>query len=127
MTGEAVATALGIVATVFVIVAALWRFVVLPNLREQLFEPVQTTRRQVTENKHANTDPTLLDKVDDLERAIADVGNHVDLIGLNLLAVLKRLGEHIGESTEDRAHLWLIIGGLIHEESRQEGRNHDTD
>lgn len=116
MSGEAVATALGVVVTTFAVIAALWRYVVLPNLREQLFDPIRENNRQLTENRHTNAHPTILDKFEDMERTLRDATNHVDMVALNQLAVLRRLGEHIGESEADRRNLWLIIGSLIHEE-----------
>lgn len=106
--GEVLALTLAVCA----LLGIAWRVVILPNLRTHLFEPVRDTRRQVTENKHANRIPTLVDKIDDLE-------NHVELVALNQLAILRRLGAHIGESEQDRARLWLMIESLTHEHRRK--------
>lgn len=105
--GEVLALTLAVCA----LLGIAWRVVVLPNLRTHLFEPVRDTRRQVTENNHANPSPTLVDKIDDLE-------NHVELVALNQLAILRRLGAHIGESEQDRARLWLMIDSMVHEHRR---------
>lgn len=108
---DAVATlgaVLGVVLSGLALLAAAWRWVVLPNLREQLFTPVAETRRQVSENRHTNRHPTLMDRLDDVESSL-------DVVALNQLAILKRLGAHIGESTQDRAALWLIVESLTHE------------
>lgn len=105
--GEVLALALATCA----LLGIAWRVVVLPNLKTHLFDPVRDTRRQVTENRHKNKDPTVLDRIDDLE-------NHIELVALNQLAVLRRLGAHIGESEQDRARLWLMVESLTHEHRR---------
>lgn len=105
---ETAGAVLGVVLAVLALLGVGWKFVVLPNLREQLLEPVKETNRQVTENKHANRDPTMLDRLHDLEQL-------VEAVGLNQTAILRRLGRHIGESEQDRANLWLIVESLIHE------------
>jgi hypothetical protein len=106
--GEVLAISLGICAFLGIV----WRALILPNLKTHLFDPVKDTRRQVTENKHKNRNPTVLDRIDDLE-------NHIELVALNQLATLRRLGAHIGESEQDRARLWLMIESLTHEARRQ--------
>lgn len=99
----------GLALAVCALLAILWRVVVLPNLREQLFKPIQESHRQVTQNRHANPQPTVLDRLDDIE-------NSVELVGLNLLAVLRRLGE----SERDRERLWLIVESIVHEQKGKE-------
>jgi hypothetical protein len=106
---ETVGAVLAVVVTAFAVVGALWRFVILPNLREQLLRPVEETRRQVMENKHVNRKPTLLDRLDDVEQTL-------EAIGLNQTALMKQIGDHVGESVADRRHLWLVIEALVHEE-----------
>lgn len=114
--GGILAVTLGVLG----ILGAIWRWIILPNLREQLVEPLRETRRQVTENKHRNKTPTILDRLDDIEQII-------EAVGLNQQAIMRlqmRLGEHIGESTKDRQHLWLMVESLAHEH-RQKGRHTD--
>jgi hypothetical protein len=107
-----VGAVLAVVVTAFAVVGVLWRFVLLPNLREQLLRPVEETRRQVMENRHVNKRPTLLDRLDDVEQTL-------EAIGLNQTALMKQIGEHIGESTNDRAHLWLVIEALVQQTERK--------
>lgn len=107
---ETVGAVLAVVVAAFVVVGAIWRFVLLPNLREQLIRPIEETRRQVSENKHVNRRPTILDRLDDVEQTL-------EAIGLNQTAVLRQISEHVGESATDRRHLWLVIEALIHEEA----------
>lgn len=115
---ETLGASIGVVLGVLAILGLIWRFLLLPNLREQLLKPVDETRRQVTENRHLNRQPTVLDRLDDLQ-------NHVDLLALNQLAVLRKLGAHMTESAEDRHHLWLMVESLIHEHREGEETPHD--
>lgn len=130
--GELVSVAVGVI----VILGVMWRFVVLPNLREQLYKPVAETKRQVTENRHANPSPTVLDRLDDLGSQLAELVHTVDAIGLTQSAVLRVAGKlnrmeaavasHVHSSEEDRRRLWLIIESLIHEEHQTERMQHDS-
>lgn len=113
---------------VIVILGVFWRFVVLPNLREQLYKPVRETNRQVSENKHSNPSPTVLDRLDDIGNQVSELSNTVDAIGLTQAAVLRiagklsrmetKIGHHISMSEDDRRRLWLVVESLIHEEAR---------
>lgn len=109
--GAAVGVLLGLAALVGVI----WKYVVLPNLREQL-GLIRETHKQVTENGHSNAAPTVLDRIDDVAHAQRSTDATVSLLALNLNAVMQQLANHTGESTEDRRRLWLIVETLIHED-----------
>lgn len=133
---DVVATGLGVIATLLVVVGALWKWVVLPNLREQLFRPVEETRRQVVENKHANTPPTVLDKIDDVAAQLVDLAATVDAVALTQGAVLRvaarlrkveqSLGEHLAAAGEAERRIWLLLESLVHEEhAQQEGKTDD--
>lgn len=115
---ETLGTSLGVVLAILAVLGLLWRFVLLPNLREQLFQPIEDTRRQVVENRHKHTRPTILDRIDDVEQTL-------EAIALNQQAILKRLGDHIGESTTDRSHLWLMVESLIYDRRTGRKQRHD--
>ena len=116
---ETLGAVLGVTLAMLALMGALWRWVVLPNLREQLLKPVEETRVQVTENRHRHRPPTVRDQLDDVETTLKDIANHVDLVALNLLAVSKQIGTHIGESEQDRARLWLMVESLVHEQGKR--------
>jgi hypothetical protein len=113
---EVLGALVGIAVGVVVLLGSLWRFVVLPNLREQL-TLARETNKQVSQNGHANSAPTVLDRLDDVERASRQVEASVSLLALNVNALMQQLANHTGESTEDRRRLWLIVESLIHEAS----------
>lgn len=50
-----------------------WKYLVLPNLREQLIKPVQETHRATTVNGGQNNPATLLDKVGDLKDGLKEL------------------------------------------------------
>lgn len=112
---------LGVVVALLVICGALWSWVVLPNLREQLLKPVAENRRQLTENRHQHRRPTVLDRLDDLEQTLVDVEQMLEGVALNQTAILAKLGDHIGESAQDRVALWLNVDRL---HRRRKGRKH---
>lgn len=65
---------LGVVAGTILSVCALIglavRVALVPYLRDTLVRPVQETHRQVTQNRHANPEPTVLDRIDDVHDAV---------------------------------------------------------
>lgn len=63
---ELIYATLGIVVLACTIIGLAARFVLLPWLRSELVEPVQETHKQVTENHHSNTVPTVLDRIEDV-------------------------------------------------------------
>lgn len=54
------------------------RFVLLPWLREHLVGPVQQVKKQVSENQHANQQPTVLDRIDDVQTELKALGKMFD-------------------------------------------------
>ena len=67
---EIIGSVVAIIVGLLVIVGAGWKWVVLPNLREQLIEPVQETRRQVMVNGNRDpNNPTLKDQLCTLQQA----------------------------------------------------------
>lgn len=58
---------LGTTASILVLVGILVRYVLLPYLREHLIAPVKQVEKQVSENHHSNKEPTVLDRIDDVQ------------------------------------------------------------
>jgi hypothetical protein len=69
-TREGITWVLGTLLTVSVLVGMAVRFILLPWLRDHLAVPVDEVRRQVSENHHKHTPPTLPDRI---ETVSADV------------------------------------------------------
>lgn len=116
---ETLGAMLGVVLGTMALIGAAVRWILLPYLRDTLFTPLREAHRQVTENKHSNPSPTLLDRLDDLEQL-------VEAVGLNQQAVLRlqlKLDRHVGESSQDRARLWLMVESLIHEQRGKRGKH----
>ena len=49
------------------------RFVLVPYLKEHLIKPVKSVEQQVTVNKHVTRPPTMLDKIDTVQREVASM------------------------------------------------------
>jgi hypothetical protein len=73
------ATALSVTLAVGAIIGGFVKWVVLPNLRDMVRQQTEI-HKQVTENHHSNDKPTLLDKLDDIERAVDRVDTKVDKV-----------------------------------------------
>lgn len=61
---------LGTVIALSTLVGLAVRFVLMPYLREHLVKPMRQVEKQVTENHHSNPKPTILDRLDDIEKAL---------------------------------------------------------
>lgn len=69
---DVIAAALSAVVLGLTLVGLAVRYVLMPYLREHLIQPVKETRKQVTENHHSNTVPTVLDRIDDVANQVAE-------------------------------------------------------
>lgn len=72
-TRETISWVLGTSISVSILIGLLIKFVLMPYLREHLVKPMKQVEKQVTENHHSNAKPTMLDRFDDIEKAIAEV------------------------------------------------------
>jgi hypothetical protein len=123
-----IAAEVGVVATavlaVCAVVGLIVRFVLLPYLRAEVVEPVKETHRQVTpHHRPANAEPTIVDRLDDVQselRAVAEVAEGLskkvranrDLIaaaGHSADAAHARLTEHEAWAREEDRRLWRAI------------------
>jgi len=53
------------------------KFILLPYLRDHLVDPMKQVKKQVTENHHSNTVPTVLDRIDDVSKQVGSLGEVV--------------------------------------------------
>jgi hypothetical protein len=115
VTGTELLAILGAVAGLAVALCVLLgyfaKFVAVPYLREHLFDPVKETRHQVTVNGHVSRDPTLLDKVDSLQKDNDD-------IRADLATAARMFEGHIDRSAGEWGRLWSAIRHL--EDNRKE-------
>jgi hypothetical protein len=68
------------------------------RLTHELHKPVQETHRQVSVNRHVSNPPTLLDKVDRVQRELG--------------AAALMFEGHMDASSDDRAALWRHVTEL---------------
>lgn len=101
---------------VLLLVGLFYRFVMLPQLRRDLIQPVQETHRQVTTNHHTSKERTVLDRLTDLETKIED-GNtettelrgEVNELRSDMTVFVVRFGEHLSASERESERLWSAI------------------
>lgn len=75
-TRDGITWVLGTLISLSVLTGLAVRFVLLPWLRDHLTDPVREVQRQVTENHHKHTPPTLPDRIDEVStdvKALAQV------------------------------------------------------
>lgn len=91
--------------------AAGWcaRYIVLPWLRANLVNPVEHVKKQVTENQHSNKVPTVLDRLDDVQEAVATLTLKVEAAHLAANIDRARLETHLGWSHEEVNRIWHAI------------------
>ena len=60
--------------TASIIIGLAVRLILMPYLRDHLIKPMAQVKRQVSENHHHNSEPTVLDRIDDVGTAVARNG-----------------------------------------------------
>jgi len=70
---ELVTWILGTTISLSVLVGLAVRFVLMPYLRDHLVKPMKQVEKQVSENHHSNKVPTVLDRIDDVQKAVNDM------------------------------------------------------
>jgi hypothetical protein len=111
---------LGIVAAVLVSLSVLaglaTRYVLVPYLRDHLVRPVQETHRQVTQNRHANVEPTVLDRIDDVHDAVRRVADTMVAVQAVANAAARsssgahrRLDQHSAWADVEVSRIWSSI------------------
>lgn len=100
-----VAACIGITLGLCTLAGLAVRFVLMPWLREHLVTPVKETNHQVTVNGHVSRDPTLLDKVDHLQR---EIGRYRE----DMQVAARMFEGHIDRSAGEWGRLWSAIHHL---------------
>lgn len=72
---------------------------------QELTVPVQEVHRQVSVNRHVSNPPTLLDKIDHVQRRLEEQG-------LELRGAATMFEGHMNASSDDRADLWRHVQAL---------------
>lgn len=72
-TRDVITWILGTAVTASVLIGLGTKFVLMPYLKEHLISPMKQVEKQVTENHHSNSVPTVLDRIDDVQEAVEDL------------------------------------------------------
>lgn len=106
----------GALVSLCVLLGLVVRFVLVPYLRDQLVRPVQETHRQVTQNRHANPEPTVLDRIDDvhdevkmLRDTFAAVQAVANAAARSSAAAHRKLDQHSAWADVEVTRLWTAV------------------
>ena len=69
---------LGTIVTGLVLIGFAVRYVLMPYLRDHLVKPVEAVRKQVTDNHHANAEPTLPDRIDEVRTEVSALARFLE-------------------------------------------------
>lgn len=64
---------LGTIIALFTVLGLIVKFVLVPYLKEHLVDPMKQVEKQVSENHHSNEVPTVLDRIDDVSKAVTSL------------------------------------------------------
>lgn len=107
-TRDGITWVLGTLISLSVLAGLAVRFVLLPWLREHLMQPVDEVRRQVSENHHKHTPPTLPDRI--------------DALGLDVKALARVLEGHLESGDEWLEHITSSLSTIRERVAALEGR-----
>lgn len=106
----------GALVSVCVLLGLVVRFVLVPYMREALVKPVQETHRQVTQNRHANPEPTVLDRIDDVHDSVKRLTDTVVAVqaianaaARSTAGAHRRLDQHTAWADVEVGRLWSNI------------------
>lgn len=99
---EAITWTLGTLLSLATLVGIATKFVLLPYIRAHVVDPLRETRHQVTVNHHSSTEPTVLDRIDDVANKVDALGETVTELSnrdasneANMTALTLVLDEHL--------------------------------
>jgi hypothetical protein len=89
-----------------VVVGLAVRFILMPYLREHLIDPMKQVKKQVTENHHSNQNPTVLDRIDDVQSLVEEIRDMQN----GYMALTAEFAKHLNWSEAEVSRLWRAIG-----------------
>lgn len=116
LTATDVSVYAGALLSTFAVLGLVVRYALVPYLRDQLVIPVKETHRQVTQNRHQNREPTVLDRIDDVHDAVQRVEASVVAVQAVANAAARsaggahrRLDQHVAWAREEDTRLWQAV------------------
>lgn len=101
-TRELVTWTIGTLIGLSVLIGLAVKYLLMPYLRDHLIVPMRQVEKQVSENSHSNREPTVLDRIDDVQ-------DTVNRIATGLEKANERFDRHLGWSHEEANRLWHAI------------------
>jgi len=72
-TRELITWILGTTISLSVLIGLAVKFVLMPYLYDHLVKPMKQVEKQVSENHHSNKVPTVLDRIDDVQKTVEEM------------------------------------------------------
>lgn len=69
-TRDLISWILGTTVSLSIIIGLIVKFILMPYLRDHLVRPMKQVEKQVSENHHSNKNPTVLDRIDDVQQDV---------------------------------------------------------
>lgn len=92
-----------IAGAVTIVSAVIWWFVkprLMEALEEHVFRPVRETHHQVTVNHHSSDEPTVLDRLDDVTKAVEAQGAEFESLHENVAGLTEKLMDHLNAQSD---------------------------
>lgn len=81
-------------------------------LRAEVLNPVQETHKQVTVNHHSSTNPTVLDRIDDVHSEVRDLREEQIRVRDDLNTHLLRSAQSATETSLEQQAMWKAIEAI---------------
>ena len=108
-TRELISWVLGTIIALSAIVGILVRVVLVPYLKEHLFKPMRVVQRQVDENHHSNSKPTVLDWLSDVhsvvDEGVQDLKDQISATEQKIEARVEKFDERFNDHLITAAEL----------------------
>jgi hypothetical protein len=104
-TRDTITWVLATIISCSVVVGLAVRFILMPYLREHLIDPMRQVKKQVTENHHSNTRPTVLDRLDDVQTLVEEIRD----MQTGYMTLTGEFAKHLNWSEVEVSRLWRAI------------------
>lgn len=101
---ELITWILGTTISLSILLGLAVKFVLMPYLKEHLVRPMKQVEKQVSENAHANKQPTVLDRIDDVKVQVESLSAGIEEARADRLALHRMFAEH-----SDWSQRWVDV------------------
>ncbi|HET6915753.1 MAG TPA: hypothetical protein VFH56_06640 [Acidimicrobiales bacterium] len=107
-----VAACVGTVVGLITLLGVAVKWVLVPYLERELLRPVKETHHQVTVNHHSSDEPTILDRLDDVQQEVREARSEVRSVRGDLSRHLLNSEEVQAEGHREAQRMWSAIEAI---------------